>query len=131
LGDQFDDLNISSRINLKKNAITETAKAYKPLFDLVVDSNAKCVPAINRVTVNKTTVLKKAIEAGILIPESIVCNHKSDLVAFKEKHGRIITKPLGEVIVAESNSHVYTSKTVEITDADIAGLESVFFPSFF
>ncbi|MFT5820086.1 MAG: ATP-GRASP peptide maturase of grasp-with-spasm system [Crocinitomix sp.] len=81
---------------------------------------------------NKLSVLKKAQQAGLKIPPTLVTKHKSELELFYRKHKSIITKPLFEVTkVKDNNGNTYMSRTVEISREEINESADIFYASLF
>lgn len=84
-----------------------------------------------KVSVNKLEVMKSTAKVGLKIPDTLITNNKSDLVNFKLKNGRIITKSIGEITQFDFHGetlHLYTS---EVQQEDIVKLPERFFPSLF
>jgi len=87
--------------------------------------------------VNKIDVLQKARDAGLMTPDTIITTEKEDLILFREKQGRVITKSLGDGAFFFDNdlkaktTIAYTLKTIEITDEIIDKCPDHFFPSLF
>ncbi len=84
----------------------------------------------SNITHNKLDVLKKAAEVGLLIPKTIVCSQKKDLVLFAQ-NDRIITKPMGDPSLIQTEEAGYKSYTEELTTEFINSLPDSFYPSMF
>jgi hypothetical protein len=54
--------------------------------------------------INKLEVLVKALKHRIDIPETIITNAKEELLSFHKKHGKIISKPISEILVTVYSS---------------------------
>ena len=80
-------------------------------------------------TVNKLRALAAAAEAGLDIPATLVTNSRRELQAFKDAHGRLITKSLGETGAFQARGHFFGMYTAEVTQADLDRAPESFFPS--
>ncbi len=61
-------------------------------------------------SINKLKALEMAKSAGLLIPETIVTSHKTELKAFINTHKKVITKPAFETpLFTEESEKYYTS----------------------
>ncbi|MCL1934679.1 MAG: grasp-with-spasm system ATP-grasp peptide maturase [Candidatus Azobacteroides sp.] len=80
--------------------------------------------------INKINVLDNAVKVGLKIPETIITTDKSVLFDFLTRHeGKIITKPISEVLVISDNEYDYYTYTSKIDD--IQNFPNTFFPSLF
>ncbi len=77
--------------------------------------------------VNKLQVLKSAKEAGLNIPDTIICTDKNSLIN-KIKNRRIINKHISNVVNVNFKNKLYTNRTIEIS---VDSIPEVFFPSLF
>jgi len=133
----FEDFSAFTLSNIKNNLVTEMRKSYSYLFDYLSLLDTKSLPNLKALYVDKINVLNKAKDLGILIPNTIICNNKIDLVKFKLKYDKIITKPLSEVLVFENISsdkkdqEIFFMRSSIVTNELIDNLESKFFPSLF
>lgn len=84
---------------------------------------------MDKVKVNKLEVLQKAKKHGLIIPETIITNCKSEVVAFKQNHGSIIVKAISEAMMLSKNSTSYSAYTALVTDEIIESLPDTFYPS--
>ncbi len=80
--------------------------------------------------VNKLIVLDKAKENGFPIPDYSIINAKEELVAFKKKHNRIITKSIDNGMPLMDKDYAVLFYTQEITDHHIVELPDHFPNSF-
>lgn len=87
------------------------------------------IPNPKSLPINKFFTLKCAHQAGLNIPNSIICNNKADLRLFKKKNNRIICKALDKSQVIGVNEKLFAMFTQEVTDEVIDNLEEYFFPS--
>lgn len=129
--EKINNVDPVSLADIKNNIVTEMRKSYQPIFDFLKKKTTKSIPSIDSLTINKLNILIEAKNKGIKIPESIICNNKIDLIKFKEKHAKIITKPLGEVITFEGKDTLYFTRTIIIDEEKLGKIEEYFFPSFF
>lgn len=91
------------------------------------------VPALNtfrRREPNKLTVLSRASDLGLKVPDSLVCTQKQELIRFAAQYETIISKPLSGPVRPGGNTN-YLLYTERITKEMIAALPEQFFPSFF
>lgn len=79
----------------------------------------------------KLKVLITANNLGIEIPETIITTSKDELVKFKNKCKRIVSKSITEVVNFMNKMDNYSTMTVEIKEEDIERLNQTFFPSLF
>jgi ATP-GRASP peptide maturase of grasp-with-spasm system len=85
----------------------------------------------HRASLNKLDVLARAAQAGFATPATLVTTERAELRRFCVEHGRIITKPLGEVdmfLDGERSHFLFT------TDLDLAAVDALpprFAPSLF
>ncbi len=80
----------------------------------------------------KSIILKEALGAGLLIPQTLITTSKKELTLFCEKHGEIISKDLsnGYYIIAPDLERLY-SQTKLLNKNDIDSLPSNFLPATF
>jgi ATP-GRASP peptide maturase of grasp-with-spasm system len=81
--------------------------------------------------VNKLTVLKKAVDCGLKIPDTLVTTEKKYLLEFIEKYPSVISKPLTASENLTDNNFQYPTYTREITAEDLNLLQDIFIPSLF
>ena len=65
---------------------------------------------------NKLQVLKMATEAGLDIPDTLVTANPNDLQRFIEKHGVVITKPIGDILLCSFDDRAFGTYTSVIDD---------------
>lgn len=86
----------------------------------------------SEIAVKKLDVIKKARSFGLLVPPTLVTTSKERLIEFKKRHGRVISKTIGDIPNFRANRVGYSIKTVEVDNNFIqTSLEKVFFPSLF
>lgn len=65
---------------------------------------------------NKLFDLYLAKECGFKIPETLITNVKNDVIVFKEKYGKIITKPIKDLMRLQVGDFVYMSQGTSIIE---------------
>ena len=80
---------------------------------------------------NKLFYLKEAKKHGLDVPDTLITHCKERLIAFKEKHRRVISKSIGEPVFFFDNDKGLSLKTIEVTDQLLAEVPDRFFPSLF
>lgn len=83
------------------------------------------------ITVNKLVNLQKASLVGLQTPHSIITNQKEEVAVFKNKCGRIITKPINNAFSVSTRNYWHPSYTTELTDERMAALPDTFKSSLF
>lgn len=78
---------------------------------------------------DKMYYLLKAAEAGLTIPDTIICTHKQTLKAFKVKHDKIITKSINEGFMFSTSENSYFASTEIVDDAKLQQAPDSFFPT--
>lgn len=123
-------LNKNNCANFKKHIAGELNR-YFSLFMREL-SNKNWLPDWNYSNLDKISVLEIASNFGLLIPMTLVCTRKSELIDFCDKNGwDVITKPLSEVSFYKDSTAMYTFKT-EIAEKEIVEkMPDLFFPSLF
>jgi ATP-GRASP peptide maturase of grasp-with-spasm system len=123
---EFDDMNTKLVINRHIGA--EFSRLGTIFFDLFQDKQWVSSPVNAQ---NKFEVLRRAKKVGLQIPPSLITNKKSELIAFKEKHGKIITKAISELISLKYKDQFLGAYTAEVSDDIIEELNDTFFFSLF
>jgi len=65
---------------------------------------------------NKLQVLKMAAEVGLDVPDTLVTADVNALQRFIEKHGAVITKPIGDMLLCSFGDRQYATYTSVIDD---------------
>jgi ATP-GRASP peptide maturase of grasp-with-spasm system len=78
---------------------------------------------------NKLHALRAASGAGLDVPATIVTNSKRSLQEFKDRHGRVVTKCVGDVTRLQHRGKHYVMYTAEITQEVLDAAPETFFPS--
>lgn len=78
-------------------------------------SNVPWLGSFTSMSCNKLDVLQEAARLGLDIPDSLVTSDTAAASAFAAKHKKIITKPLSEVLICETDECLYMTYTSEIS----------------
>lgn len=91
------------------------------------------IPNIQNLNVNKITILQKAQEVGLQVPQYIITNKKVDVFEFHDKYHTIITKAIGNFPRNYSSNNFLINPifTKIITKELIEKLPDIFFMSIF
>lgn len=79
----------------------------------------------------KQKQLDLAVKAGLLIPDSLITNSRKEAKLFLAEKGRIISKPLSDILAFNEESYVYITFTREVTDELLSNSPEFFFPTLF
>ncbi len=80
---------------------------------------------------NKLLVLERAARAGLRVPATLVTGSRAELARFAERHGPLITKPIGETTTLHFGGQCHSLYTAPLDAAEIARLPASFPPSLF
>ena len=132
LDTQYDKFEVdtvrNSRI-LNKNVENENrAKSNFLLYKL---RNKYWLSHPQKAIVNKLIILDKAKKIGLMQPEFIFTNKKNELIKFKEKYSRVITKSIDNAYPLDNKERYVMFYTKEITETHIHTLPNSFVGSFF
>lgn len=120
--------------DVKKNFYYEYFNSSLFLY-ACLEKNKKKLGNFRQWRLNKLEVLTLAKESGILVPDTIVTNKKSDVEEFIRDKKSIITKAISEVFdirVKKGNEiEVFINYTEEITKEILERLPQAFFYSLF
>lgn len=81
--------------------------------------------------INKLEVLEVAKKCNLVVPTTLITTSKKELIAFKNKFNRIITKCIGNSISLFNEFDSYLLTTKEVTNNFIDSIDRLFFPSLF
>ncbi len=107
----------------------EISKINSQIFNTY--KNAYQLPDISAIKVDKFSMLRKAKDLDLLIPNSLITNSKKELLIFLKKYKYIISKPLYELVYFEDKENVTFFKTKKLAIESFKSLPEKFFPSFF
>lgn len=85
----------------------------------------------NELSLKKLEVLMAAQSIGLEVPETLITTQKTELVDFFRRHGRIITKTIGDVPHFDSVEEKCFLRTTEISESILSGIQQSFVPSLF
>ncbi len=85
----------------------------------------------NAVSVNKLTVLEEAAKAGFVVPESMLTDRKKDVISFRKKVKRLVTKAIAGAFNVATDTYWYPNYTTELTADKINLLPERFRTSLF
>ena len=119
--------------NLIKHIVAEYNGASRTFFHALDSKKIKWVSHYQHQNIDKINVLRKAIEIGLRVPETLITTTKSIVEKFKEKYTNIITKSIGEAtfFTVEDTKESYAHYTNEVDEEVIKGMSDFFFPSLF
>ena len=124
---ELEVLLLQSFIGHLSSELTNANSAFFTLFDY---KNQYWLPGI-RITrngVNKFESLGLAKKNGLKIPETIITTDKKNVIEFRKKYGKIITKPIKDVSFIDYKGIELKMYTKSITEDDIANMPECFFP---
>jgi len=101
--------------NLNKNdkifAERECTEFMVSLWNLLYDRNWVSHPECLRIAERKMLQLKKAVQVGFMIPDTIISNNSIEIKTFIENHDEdVIAKPLSSGDYCEGKSAIYTNR---------------------
>jgi ATP-GRASP peptide maturase of grasp-with-spasm system len=133
-GGRFNDYSVYAQVldhdvavQLDTHLRSEMQSTAQSLYALLANKPWLTRPAEARV--NKMSALRIATELGLDVPATIITNARAELEAFRDNHGRIITKAISDgtaFYVGEQRCVTYTE---EVRHADIADLPERFLPT--
>lgn len=133
-GGRFNDYTVFAQVpdhdvavQLDTHLRSEVLSTAQSLYALLANKPWLTRPSEARV--NKMSALRIAAEAGLDVPATIITNARAELQAFREKHGRIITKAISDGTAFYVGDQRCVTYTEEVGAADIAGLPEKFFPT--
>lgn len=92
----------------------------------------KWIPSPYMVNVNKLTIVNRALQSGLKVPETRIINNKKDLIDFYgHSNEKVITKPINKSGYFSVDKNTYFSNVNSIDAEFIKKLPNNFFPSLF
>lgn len=79
-------------------------------------SSAKWLSDPKNAAPNKLVVLKMASEVGLDVPDTLITADVDELRQFIEKHGAVITKPIGDMLLVSFDDSQFGTYTAVIDD---------------
>ncbi len=115
-----------------KNTLSSELYEIRDFLDYNL-KNAYWIPKLKNASVNKITILQKAQEIGLLIPQFIITNQKEELLKFHSSHENIITKAIGNFPRNQSSDNFLINPiyTKIVKEELIDSLPNSFFMSIF
>ncbi|MCP1383084.1 grasp-with-spasm system ATP-grasp peptide maturase [Runella salmonicolor] len=92
---------------------------------------SKWLNSINVINLKKLDLLSKAAGVGLNTPRTIVTTSKSELIKFKKKAEKIITKTIGDTQFFYNKKKTYGLYTSLINESDIENIPDFFVPTLF
>lgn len=126
---KFEVDSIKNLRNLNRNIENENRAKSNFLFYKLRDKYWLSHP--KKALVNKLIILDKAKKIGLKQPEFIFTNEKKELIKFKEKYSRVITKSIDNSYPLNDKERYVMFYTKEITEIHIQALPNYFEGSFF
>ena len=123
------DLGTQLSNNIKNHLFREFQILSGSFYDFFKEKPWLSHPAF--ISPNKIKTLNKAKKLGINIPTTLITNRKHILQDFKNKQGRIITKPIKDTMTFEYNKVSSNIFTAEVSQEDIDQSNDIFYPSLF
>ena len=80
---------------------------------------------------NKIKLLEYAANSGLKIPDTIITGCKQELIRFRQKHKRVVSKGIQRNPSFKSGENNYGTHTKEVTNQIIEKTSETFFPSIF
>jgi ATP-GRASP peptide maturase of grasp-with-spasm system len=133
-GGRFNDYTVFAQVpdhdvavQLDSHLRSEMQSTAQSLYALLANKPWLTRPSEARV--NKMTALRIASELGLDVPATIITNSRAELEAFRDKHGRIITKAISDGTAFYVGGQRCVTFTEEVSHADIADLPERFLPT--
>lgn len=133
-GGRFNDYSVFAEVpdhdvavQLDSHLRSEMQSTAQALYALLAHKPWLTRPSEARV--NKVSALKIASELGLDVPATIITNARAELEAFRDKHGRIITKAISDGTAFYVGDERCVTFTEEVGHADIADLPERFLPT--
>ena len=133
-GGRFNDYTVFAQVpdhdvavQLDTHLRSEMQSTAQSLYALLANKPWLTRPSEARV--NKMSALRIATEVGLDVPATLITNTRAELEAFRDKHGRIITKAISDGTAFYVGDQRCVTYTEEVHDADIADLPERFLPT--
>jgi glutathione synthase/RimK-type ligase-like ATP-grasp enzyme len=112
---------------INRHLSREAAAVARALYSFFPRARWLTHPA--ETALNKVHALRLAAAAGLEIPPTLVTNQRAEIEEFRRRHGRVITKSVGEVTFIPLGERTFGLYTAEAEADDVAALPEVLFPS--
>jgi len=122
-------LPVISTLSLQNHLSEEGETIFAAFWKYIDKKNWLSHPS--EVFLNKLITLDCAINLNIEIPKTIITTSKSELISFKNKNNRIISKCVGNIPQMRIEDEVLILRTEEVNYEFINQLPTTFMPSLF
>ena len=112
---------IDSHLAAETNAVS---RAFFSFF-----RHARWLTSPDETALSKLHALHAAAEAGLDVPATLVTNRRAEIERFRDLHGRVITKSVGEAATFTVGGRFFGLYTAEATAQGTADLPDTVFPS--
>jgi ATP-GRASP peptide maturase of grasp-with-spasm system len=119
----FEEVSTEISLHLAREASALSAAVYS-FFP-----RAKWLTHPDEASLSKLHALRAAAAAGLEVPATLVTSRRGEIEAFRARYGRVITKPVGEVVFLALGTRTFGMYTAEPRDEDVAALPEKGFPS--
>lgn len=114
-------------VQLDSHIHSEMQSTAQALYALLANTPWLTRPSEARI--NKISALRIAAEQGFDVPATIITNSRAELEAFRDRHGRIITKAISDGTAFYVGEMRCVTFTEEVGPHDIAALPERFLPT--
>lgn len=115
---------------LVDHMLREDAALGDAFFDTLADKHWLDNPVDIR-RARKQKQLDLASKVGLLVPDTLITNSREEARRFLAEKGRIISKPLSEIVRYVGDGYLYVSFTREVAEEMLACAPEFFFTSLF
>jgi ATP-GRASP peptide maturase of grasp-with-spasm system len=91
--------------------------------------HARWLTSPDDAALGKLQALQAAAAAGLDVPATLVTNRRDEIERFRERHGRVITKSVGDAATFAVGGRFFGLYTAEATARETADLPATLFPS--
>ncbi|MDB4949705.1 MAG: gwsG [Gemmatimonadetes bacterium] len=113
--------------DINAHLASETNAVSRAFFSLF--RHARWLTSPDETALSKIDALQAAVQAGLEVPATLVTNRRAEIERFRTRHGRIITKSVGEAGTFGVGDRHYALYTAEATEPVTAQLPETIFPS--
>ncbi|HYL99129.1 MAG TPA: grasp-with-spasm system ATP-grasp peptide maturase [Blastocatellia bacterium] len=123
-----------SQEDFERNSLTlgvHLRRELRSLSEFIFESlsRARWLNKPERSIVNKLRVLKLASECGLDVPDTLISTDASALSEFASRHGRVVTKSIGDTFICELDGRSFASYTSVIRTSDLKEGPERLFPT--
>jgi hypothetical protein len=113
--------DINAHVAGETNAVT---RAFFSFF-----RHARWLTTPDEAALSKVLALQAAAAAGLAVPATLVTNRRDEIERFRARHGRVVTKSVGDAATFVADGRFYGMYTAEATAERVAELPESIFPS--